>query len=356
MKVLIVGSGRSYHATRWANSLAQHGIEVGLATVHKVERPLVEKVKLFSLSKRGTRGYLLEAPKLRALLGCWRPDIVHAHYATGYGLMSKLVGFSPRIVSIYGSDIYEFPHRSTLHKWLLGYALSRAKVLTTSEAMRDEFVRNYPRCARPQVTPFGVDVSLFRPKTEGRVLQSNQCHIGIVKKLEHVYGLDVLLRAFAQLRRLVQGMDIHLHIVGRGSQEGALRVLADQLGLGGFVIFHSAIPNQEVPEFLQHMDIFVVPSRSESFGVAAVEAQACELPVVASAVGGLPEVIADRHTGIIVPPDDPGALAAALAELCSNPGLRVSYGQAGRRRVEQLYDWSRNVEKMIGIYRDTLGK
>lgn len=356
MKVLLLASGRSYHATRWANALAERGVEIGFATVHKVERPLSDRVRVFPLSQRGAKGYLLEAPKLRALLRLWQPDILHAHYATGYGLMSRLTGFVPRIVSIYGSDIYDFPQRSALHRALLGYVLRGARVLSTSAAMADEYQRCFPGRARPQETPFGVDLALFRPNPAGLAAQPGQCHIGIVKKLEQTYGIDVLLQAFARLRSMAAGPGAHLHIVGDGSQATALRTQAQQLGLGEAVTFYGAIPNREVPAFLHRMDLFVVPSRSESFGVAAVEAQACALPVVATAVGGLPEVVANGLTGLIVPPEDAVALADALAELCADAPRRLACGQAARRRVEQRYSWNSNVGHLIDIYRATLGR
>src|SRR5690606_34807888 len=109
--------------------------------------------------------------------------------------------------------------------------------------------------------------------------------------------------------------------------------------------------NTEVPVFLNDWDIFVVPSRfeSESFGVAAVEASAAGLPVIVSDVGGLPEVVDHERTGLVVRREDPTALADAIARLIDNPEERQRLGSAGRGKVEEMYDWRKNVEQMIQI-------
>ena len=358
MKILLVASGRSYHATRWANSLALSGFQVGFATGHRIERPLDSQVEVFTLSQRGKAGYLLNVPMLRALIDGWQPDLLHAHYATGYGLMSKLSGFSPRIVSVYGADIYDFPRRSWLHKKLLALLLDGAHILSTSESMADEYLRCFPEKPRPRVTPFGVDLDVFRPGQKESGVRGGSLNIGIVKKLEHKYGLDVLLQAFALVLGHESFRTAKLHIVGTGSRRPELEKLTEKLDLTRSVSFHGAMPNSDVPAFLNSCDFFVVPSRldSESFGVAAVEAMACGLPVIASDVGGLPEVVKHDVTGLIVPKEDVAALAGAIIQLATDSDLRQRYGEAARRRVEHLYDWNRNVGQMIEVYRTTIGR
>lgn len=350
MKILILGSGKSYHATRWANALAQRGIEVGFASVHKFERPFDDKVKLFQLSTKGYKGYLLDVPKLKSVIKDWQPDILHAHFATGYGFMARMCGFKTRIVSIYGSDIYEFPYKSVLHKTVLAFNLTGAsRILSTSESMADEYLTVYPAKQRPIVTPFGVDIDLFKPLP--KTLKEDQFTIGIVKKMEKKYGVDVLLKAVAKLKTMTDKA-LKLNIVGTGSQKQELESLARDLGIENITTFYGAINNTEVPTFLSQQDVFVVPSRfdSESFGVAAVEAQACAVPIIVSNVGGLPEVVKHEVTGLVIDKENPDELAQALLQLCNDKELREKFGQAGRERVKSLYDWNQNVAQMIDIY------
>lgn len=356
MKVLILGSGRSYHATRWANALAERGLEIGFASVHTLERPLSNKVRLFQLSTKGYKGYLLDAVRLRSLVKDWRPDILHAHFSTGYGFMARVSGFKRRIVSIYGSDIYEFPYKSTIHRAVLAFNLSGASnILSTSESMADEYLSVYPTQTRPIVTPFGVDTDLFKPVIKEP--NPNTFHIGLVKKMEKKYGVDILLSAVAKLRSMTD-KTLKLNIVGEGSQQQVLEASARNLDIQDITTFYGAIDNAKVPAFLAKQDVFVVPSRfdSESFGVAAVEAQACALPVIASNVGGLSEVVKHGVTGLVIEKENPEKLADALLTLCKDKTLRETLGQAGRERVKKLYDWERNVTQMIDIYTQVINE
>jgi glycosyltransferase involved in cell wall biosynthesis len=111
------------------------------------------------------------------------------------------------------------------------------------------------------------------------------------------------------------------------------------------------VPHDQVIHYLHKMDIFVVPSFQESFGVAAVEAAAAGLPVVASDVGGLPEVVIDGETGYLVPPADAHTLSQRLAQLIADPSLRRRMGKAGRVLVETHYNWKDNAAQMERLYR-----
>jgi glycosyltransferase involved in cell wall biosynthesis len=109
-----------------------------------------------------------------------------------------------------------------------------------------------------------------------------------------------------------------------------------------------------MPAFMWALDLFVNPSRAESFGVAALEAAASGLPVVASRVGGLPEIVAEGETGLLVPPEDPAALAEALSGLIRSPERRRELGQAARARAVERYDWQRCARAMERLYEATV--
>ena len=330
--------------------MSDRGSDVGFASVHKIERPLNEKVQRLQLSNNGYKGYLLDIGRLQSVIKNWQPTILHAHFSTGYGFMARMSGFQKRIISIYGSDIYDFPYKSALHKSLLKFNLTGAsRILSTSESMADEFLRVYPKQHRPDVTPFGVDIDLFKPIFNAS--NDDVFNIGIVKKMEQKYGIDILLRAVHKLKEMTD-KKLKLNIVGTGSQKQELELLARDLGIENITTFYGAINNTEVPAFLSQQDVFVVPSRfdSESFGVAAVEAQACAVPIIVSNVGGLPEVVKHEVTGLVIDKENPDKLAQALLQLCDDKELREKFGQAGRERVKSLYDWNQNVAQMIDIY------
>jgi len=354
MKVMMLASGKSYHATRWANALVERGIGIIFVSVHALVRPLDDRVIHVDLGGNGRIAYLTSLNRLRHLIKQHAPDLVHSHSAGGYALMGAMCGFKPWIVSVYGADVYEVPGKSVFHHVAVGELLKRAdRLLSTSHAMADRVAVEYPFLPPATVTPFGVDTDRFRMSEKNKL--RSVMRIALVKKLEVKYGVDILIETFQNVAN-DQRLPIELHIVGEGSKREELEAQAIQTSCADRIFFHGALPNSDVPAFLNSCDLFVVPSRfeSESFGVAAVEAMACGLPVIASDVGGLPEVVQHGLTGLIVPKEDVEALADAIMLLATDSDLRQTYGEAARWRVERLYDWRRNVEQMIEVYRATL--
>jgi len=141
-----------------------------------------------------------------------------------------------------------------------------------------------------------------------------------------------------------------LLMAGSGELCSQLEELTEQLDLTHHIAFLGAIENRRVPEILKDVDIFVMPSTQEGFGVAAVEAQAMEIPVVATRVGGIPEVVLDGETGILVEPGNSEQLAQAILTLIENPTLRKQMGERGRKRALANYRWEDNAALMERLY------
>jgi glycosyltransferase involved in cell wall biosynthesis len=116
------------------------------------------------------------------------------------------------------------------------------------------------------------------------------------------------------------------------------------------------VEHEDLPAFLRELDVFVMPSTWEGFGVAAIEASAVELPVVASNIYGIPDAVRDGQTGLLVQSRNPGALADAIGRLIDDPMLRQSLGKAGREYVARHYDWSQNAAQMTSIYERLTGQ
>ncbi|MDZ4277542.1 MAG: glycosyltransferase family 4 protein, partial [Dehalococcoidia bacterium] len=172
--------------------------------------------------------------------------------------------------------------------------------------------------------------------------------IGSVARLSPEKGLDVLLRAAAELIR--EGLPLRVVLAGDGPLRSQLERQAEQLDIVGKVSFRGEVAHDEVPSVLRELDVFVLPSRAEGFGVAALEAQAMELPVVASNVHGIPDVVAHGRSGVLVPPGDARALAEAIGRLGRDAGLRAAMGRAGRIFVAERYRWEENAARMERLY------
>jgi glycosyltransferase involved in cell wall biosynthesis len=198
------------------------------------------------------------------------------------------------------------------------------------------------------VTPFGVDTDIFKPRLRS---QNQYIVIGMTKNLEAVYGQEYLIKALVQLGNSC----LKLLLVGDGPLQSKLKKLASDLNVSDRVEFAGQIAPSKIPTYLQQMDILVNPSLRESFGVSVLEAQACEIPVIAGKVGGLPEVMQEGITGFLVPPGDVNAIAEKIELLASDENLRRRMGRAGRGFVAKNYDWNENAKIMEQLY-DSLVK
>jgi glycosyltransferase involved in cell wall biosynthesis len=198
------------------------------------------------------------------------------------------------------------------------------------------------------VIPNGVDLHRFDrlpAKQEVRRtlgLPNDELLVGTVTRLNPVKRLDVLLRAVAALE------GVHTVIVGDGPERRQLEAMADQLGLADRV--HLVGHQQDVRPWLAALGVFVLSSDWEGMSNALLEAMAAGLPIVATAVGGVPEVVVDDATGLLVPPGDPNALAEAITRLLRDPDLRRTMGQAGRARVVQHFSIDETVRLTEELY------
>lgn len=356
MRIALLGPAVSIHLQRWAQALVERGHAVCVISQDPCDRALLPAAaNVFMLRHRGAVGFFINALRVREILTAWKPDIVNAHYASGYGTTAALCGVRPVLLSVWGSDVYDFPYQSALKGRLLRGNLRRATAIaSTSHAMARQVQRLVPSIVDIAITPFGVDLDRFRPDRPDRAEPADaSLTIGIVKSLAPKYGVDLLLRAFAGLVADAEvQVSCRLLIVGDGPQRTELEGLARELGIAPRTEFTGAVAHAEVPAWLNRFDIYAAPSRldSESFGVAVIEASACALPVIVSDAGGLPEVVRDGETGLIVARDNAPALQAALKRLVLDAGLRTRLGQAGRAHVAQAYEWRHCVDLMEQCY------
>lgn len=361
MKIALVGPANSIHLKRWFHGLCARGHEVALISQHRDETlDCPPTGSIHYLPHSGLKGYFLNALALRKLLASLRPDIVNAHYASGYGMLASLVRFRPTVLSVWGSDVYEFPQKHyPLNLWVLRWILKRSdQIASTSLAMAAQVRRISPQIHDIVVTPFGVDTDLFSPATEAK--NHGYITIGTVKTLERIYGIDTLVRAFARLwcddQVVTTGVrqKLRLILVGEGSERASLTALTRELGIEACTTFVGAIPHSDVPRWLNRFDVYVAASRSESFGVAVIEASSCCVPVIVSDRGGLPEVVEADVTGFVVPAEDPDAFARCMKALVLDNDLCRQMGEAGRQRVVRVYSWDTCIDRMISCYRATI--
>lgn len=362
-KIAFLAPINSIHTTRWVNGVSSNGYEVHLITQHKGALDGLDKsVKVHNLPLKGKLGYFLNMLSLKKILKKISPDLLHAHYASGYGTLARLSGFKPNILSVWGSDIYLFPKKSNFNFSLLDKNLRFADLITSSSLdMQEEIVLNYPDLKHKiKLVPFGVDTQLFSHSEKSKNKTEDKICVGTVKSLEKVYGIDILIKGFKLLLDDLNITDktlakkIKLLIVGKGSLYEELKNMVTDYGINDQVHFYGSIEHSDVPKVLNQMDIFVAVSRSESFGVAVLEASSCELPAIVSNIGGLKEVVLDGVTGTVIPSEDPVALSKMLKDLILNKDKRKKMGAEGRKRIMGLYKWENNLSSMLNLYNQTI--
>ncbi|MCF7832594.1 MAG: glycosyltransferase [Candidatus Marinimicrobia bacterium] len=369
MKLLFLADGASVHTNKWVVSLLKKGHQIHLFSLNSFDqKAYVEFEKnfnhtVFNLTERKTilgglnkLSYLRVVKDIKHVIKEFKPDLLHAHFATSYGMLAAKVDFHPMIISVWGYDVLHFPKRSFIHKKILEHNISKAdKILSTSHMMAKE-TKLYTD--KPiEVTPFGIDMEIFKPSDKTfPSLDRDSFIIGTAKALEDKYAIDDLIRSFTILVHRHPEKQLQLAIAGDGSSEDKLHELASSLGVTEKTVFLGRVNHRDIPDFYNSIDVFATLSLEDSFGVSVIEAGACGKPVVVTNVEGLPEVVEKDKTGYVVPKRNPEKAADAFEALLLDKSLRKEMGNAGRQRIMLHYNWDNCVDQMHNIYLDMVNK
>lgn len=228
---------------------------------------------------------------------------------------------------------------------LLGRALRGAeRVCPTSRSAADMVQRAYGLDpARIVLVPNGIDARFLAVPRRDDAAAGPAVFFG---RLSRTKGVDTLLEALARLGDAAP----RCRIIGRGPDEAAFRRQAAELGLGGRVELVAWLPPDDLARELAAASMVVLPSREESFGNAMAEAMAAAAPLVTTTVGSVPEVVTHQRTGLLVPPDDPDALAAAMRSLRADPAAATAMGLCARADVRARFSWEATARAFVALY------
>ncbi|MEP0007277.1 MAG: glycosyltransferase [Balneola sp.] len=351
MHIAIIGSIFSIHVVRWVNALVNQGFIISLFSMHGIIEEIDPKVRVIKLPFKNPYGYILNVSYLRFKIKELKPDIIHSFYAFGYGFLGRSTGYSPQIISVLGSDIYDDPEKNFLFKRIIKKNILSADVIcSTSNVMAVKIKEVIGQDREIKITPFGVDIEKFAKNSNSKDLDY-ELTLGTVKKLEDKYGIDILIKSFALFVRKHPDLKVRLIIVGEGSKREELISLSKELNVFEKCEFVGPVKHDDVPNWLHKFDIFLALSRSESFGVSVIEAMSCELPVIVSNIGGLKEVVTNDETGLIVPNEDPVEVSKKIEYLYQNSIQASELGKNARSEVIFKYSWKKSLEIMNNIYK-----
>lgn len=362
MKVLILADPASPHTMRWGNSLNAKGIEVVIFGFSKEKvigysdgvkliinsYPL--RINISTEASISKISYIFVLKKIKKVIRDYQPDVLHAHYATSYGMLASLTGFQNIIISPWGSDLLSFPTKSFLHRLYIRFILKKARLLLPSSSLLKQKIIEICECNNVEVLPFGINIEPFQPAKSNYKINIEKVVIGTVKALEHNYGIDLLIQSLALLKVKCPDLKFKLKIVGRGSAETELKNLVSTLNLSDSVEFLGYIDNTRIPELYRSFDIVVVPSRRESFGVSILEAYAAGVPVVASDILGFNDVCKNDETVVRFKNDDVNDLTEKMIYLLRNESMRKELARNAQQFVAEQFSLDKVTDRLINYY------
>lgn len=362
-----IGGAETY-VGNLARRLANHGHDVTVYCAH-TPLPVGESIQDGVRVRRMRApirlyGTPVAVPPLNLLAENY--DIIHCNFPSPYfaalfALFSKIRGIPavltwhndlPPVSSVAGTLV-------RLHDVISPFYLGLYKKIiatTPSYARKSRRLARYQR--RVVVIPQGVDTARFNPSVEGSSVRLTYglsentkvvLFVGALTRWHSYKGHDVLIKAFRIVTSEID--EAHLIVVGGGELVRDSVTLANNLGLEGHTTFTGSVSEESLPKYYASCDLLVLPSRdmSEGYGLVILEAMAAGKPVIGSRVGGIPCVIRDHETGLLVEPNNPRELAEAIITLLLDDGLRRKMGSAARRFAEE-HDWERVTRDVEVLY------
>lgn len=288
--------------------------------------------------------YLSLVRKVKALQKSFDFDMIYATWAYPDGFGSYLIAKAlkkPIVIKVHGSDINIYT-KYFLRRKLIVHALKNSNaVIAVSNALKDSLVSLGVPQNHVVVVPNGINTDVFKPLPQTKCreelgLPAGRKIVLFIGNLVPVKGVSYLIEAFTQL---VGSSDVMLVILGDGNQKEELIGKADALHLKERVVFMGRQPHDRIPLWMNACDIFCLPSMNEGCPNVILEALACGKQVVATKVGGIPEIITSEEQGVLVPPGNADALANALEQALRKPA---------RSRAEKMISWQENARRVHG--------
>jgi len=349
--------GLEIYAASVAEWLQERGHRVSMITLTGSPIVKTSEEKGIPVVEVARKDYLW-LPTILAIAKCikrFQPDVIHVHLSKDLWHVAIAQWLSEPVPVVFSQQMASnYPKRDILHRLVWKRV---AGVAALTEEIRNQVIKNTPILANQvQVIPYGIDTDKLKPSPELQPalhqrygISDKQFVIGVVGRLDPGKGQQVFLEAlsFVPNTNDVLGVLIGEETHGELGFRVILEELVHEWQLQDRVIFLNFIANPL--KLYPMLDVLVLPSRKETFGKVLIEAMAFGIPVIATRAGGVPEIVVDGETGILVPPNDPKLLAQAISKLILDKELRTHMGQKGRERVVALYQLSDHLDKLENL-------
>jgi len=348
LRLAFLTIGRHIHTERWIRWLADRGHECHLLTVQPGPVPGVRVHDIRSAAGPKPIRYGFSLLTVRRLLRRLRPDLLNTHFLTGYGYWGDFSGFHPNLLTVWGDDVYVTPFENRLKHWLARRALRHCDALTgDSVDILQRAVALGADPGRAYRILWGVDFARFQPRHDREWRRAAGFPDDAVvfysprSFTQPYYNVDVIIAAAAAVRRRLPAA--RFLFSGYEGDPTPFWDLARRAGIADVTVFRGRLPHAEFARALQASDVFLSVPSVDATAVSLLEALACGRAVVVSALPSSLEWVRDGRTGLVVPPRDAEALAAAMERLGRDADLRRRLGEAAAAAVRPQAGFDRNM-------------
>lgn len=346
MHVCFLGDAGSIHLQRWIHYFVKEGYLVDVISFRPCEIKGA-KVHVLAQGQSGKLAYLKAVFKIRRLICRMKPDLLHAHYATSFGLLALVSGFKPLVVTAWGSDVLVAPRESMILKLLVQQVLRHADALTSDSSNMSKRMRellNGHEGILKTIT-MGVSRDWF-----AQIPDSKKKPLQIVSLRGHQtnYNIDVLIQAMTVVTKAIPKS--LLIVAGEGPETEGLKALSSSLGIDENIHFVGQLPHEAVQSYLNESSISVSIPTSDATAVSLLETMACgSFPIVTDLPANR-EWVEDNLNGLLVPIGDSKALAEAIIRALRDVDFRDKAREINRQRVGNTAIWEDNMGEVEQLY------
>ncbi|MFA6924326.1 MAG: glycosyltransferase [Bacteroidales bacterium] len=344
MKICYLADGESVHTVRWCKYFKESGHEIHLITFKNV---LLEGINVHYIDagkiniSGGNWKIILKYRRIKLLINKIKPDILHAHYATSYGLIGALANYHPYIVTALGTDVLISPFQSKIYKLIIKFVMRKADWITSmAEHMTEKLVLLGVEKGKIDAVIFGIDDEIFNKNN--RKLPDDKFVIASTRNFEPVYNIPLFFNAIKIIKDKIP--NIHVNMLGDGSLRNEFKKMVNKLEISDVVDFIGKVPQPEIAEVLNNSHLFVTLSLSDGNNISLNEAMACGAFPIASDIPANRQWITDGINGFIVPLDNPDILAEKILFVYENYNkLEKDCFELNDKIIQEKLLWRKNM-------------
>lgn len=353
LRIAVLADSESIHTRRWCQHFSKVGFEVYLLSFKRAEMEGVQchfidagNIKVAG----GNWRFLMKGSAIRSVLNTIKPDVLHALYATSYGLAGALTGFHPYVVTPLGTDVLISPKQSFIYRFVLRYVFRKADLVTSmAPHMTEAMLQLGLLKEKLSDVVLGINTEVFNRNEQQ--LPKDVFVISSIRNLEPVYNIPHFLRAIALVKSSITNLKVN--VVGQGSLKDELMSLCRELQIEDVVQFHGKIPQSEIVKLLNRSHIAVTVSLSDGNALSLLESMACGVYPIASDIPANRQWLKEGLNGSLVKINDVEGLAEKIQYVHQHYyDLIGKVTEVSDKIIAEKGTWQVNMAKMASIYKN----